>query len=42
MDTGVETITNRAEEAQVRRQARMVHAKALVVAMMCTGIALLV
>jgi len=41
MDTGASPITDPAELAQVRRQARAVHVKSLVVAVVLTGIVIL-
>jgi hypothetical protein len=41
MDTGSEPITNPVELARVRSQARAVHLKSLVVAVVLTGIVIL-
>lgn len=42
MDTGPEAIADAAELAQVRRQARRVHVKSLVLAAALVGLALLI
>jgi hypothetical protein len=41
LDTGIETIEDPAERAQVRRQARTVHLKALAAAALLTLLALI-
>ena len=41
MDAGLEPIADAAERAQVRRQARSVHGKSLLVAAILTGLALI-
>jgi hypothetical protein len=41
LDTGPERITDDAERAQVRRQARVVHAQSLATAVLLTALALL-
>jgi hypothetical protein len=42
MDRGPEPITDRAELAQVRRQARAVHVKAVVAAAVATALLLMI
>jgi hypothetical protein len=42
MDTGAEPITDPEELVQVRKQARAVHVKALVVAAVLTAIAIVI
>ena len=42
MDTGPEVIADAAERAQVRRQARRVHVKALVLAAALVGLVLMI
>jgi hypothetical protein len=42
MDTGASPITDLEELARVRRQARAVHLKSLVFAVVLTGIAILI
>ena len=42
MDTGPQTIADRAELAQVRRQARAVYVKAFVSAVVLTAVAMMI